>query len=81
MKAMRGMTRARWLWAAVAGFLALAAALPALAEEAPVPGGPKRVLVLHSFGEHFQPFADVATAFRSELALQSPDEIELLDIA
>ncbi len=75
------MKRARWLSAAVAGFLALAAGAPSVAGESPGAGGPRRVLVLHSFGEHFQPFADVAVAFRSELALQSSDQIEFLDIA
>jgi PAS domain S-box-containing protein len=43
--------------------------------------GPKRVLILHSFSQQFEPFYRTATAFRTELALQSPDPIEFHDIA
>jgi PAS domain S-box-containing protein len=51
----------------------VSAAAPVLAQ------GPKRVLVLHSFGNEFQPYSTVASAFRTELAQQSPDPIEFHD--
>jgi PAS domain S-box-containing protein len=43
--------------------------------------GPKRVLLLHSFGPHFEPFRTAASAFRSELAAQSPDPVEFSEFA
>ncbi|MBZ0159312.1 MAG: hypothetical protein K8G79_04120 [bacterium] len=34
---------------------------------------PRRVLILHSFGRDFVPFIIVASAFKTELAVQSQD--------
>jgi PAS domain S-box-containing protein len=51
----------------------VAAATPVLAQ------GTKRVLVLHSFGREIQPYAAVASAFRTELAQQSPAPVEFHD--
>ena len=39
--------------------------------------GPKRVLILHSFGREFAPFTAISSAFRTELAQQSPQPIEV----
>lgn len=38
--------------------------------------GPKRVLILQSFGQHFEPFQSAASSFRTELAEQSSKPIE-----
>ncbi len=40
---------------------------------------PRRILVVHSFGRDFLPFADVATVFRSEVARLSPVPVEFMD--
>ncbi len=42
-------------------------------------GGPYRVLVIHSFGRDFQPFAAMAREFRAELANFSPRPIEFIE--
>lgn len=42
---------------------------------------PSRVLVIHSFGRDFEPFASVSRGFRSELARLSPDPIEFVDVS
>jgi signal transduction histidine kinase len=39
----------------------------------------KRVLVLHSFGRDFSPFADVAASFRSELLKESSNPIDFYE--
>ncbi|HEX5132704.1 MAG TPA: ATP-binding protein [Candidatus Krumholzibacteria bacterium] len=54
---------------------------PTAGNAAPVPDGPRRVLILHSFGQHFQPFADVATIFRTELAAHSAEPIDFVDVS
>src|SRR6516164_1525243 len=40
---------------------------------------PKRVLLLHSFGPQFAPWAFFAGQFREELFKQSPDKIDLYE--
>jgi signal transduction histidine kinase len=52
--------------------LIFAAITPAAAE-------PKRVLLLHSFGPQFVPWAFFAGQFRTELLKQSPDKIDLYE--
>jgi hypothetical protein len=52
--------------------LIFAAISPAAAE-------PKRVLLLHSFGPKFVPWAFFAGQFREELFKQSPDKIDLYE--
>jgi hypothetical protein len=52
--------------------LIFAATSPAAAE-------PKRVLLLHSFGPQFAPWAFFAGQFREELFKQSPDKIDLYE--
>src|ERR1700730_4167334 len=52
--------------------LIFAAISPAAAE-------PKRVLLLHSFGPQFVPWAFFAGQFREELFKQSPDKIDLYE--
>jgi signal transduction histidine kinase len=41
----------------------------------------RRVLVLHSFGQDFAPYADFSMAFRSTLSRQLGDGIEYLDVS
>ncbi len=41
--------------------------------------GPKRVLILHSFGREFAPFDTVSAVFRTELAQRYPDAIAFID--
>jgi signal transduction histidine kinase len=60
-------------WAAAA-LLILAALGPATAE-------PKRVLLLHSLGRDFAPFADVSGRFREELIRQSGDPVDYYEIS
>src|SRR5262245_32998169 len=55
--------RVVWILLAVAAVFGICD--PAVAE-------PRRILVLHSFGQHFQPWSAVAEHFREELAKQSP---------
>src|SRR6266404_3440253 len=52
--------------------LSFSAISPAAAE-------PKRVLLLHSFGPQFVPWAFFAGQFREELFKQSPDKIDLYE--
>jgi signal transduction histidine kinase len=40
---------------------------------------PRRVLLLHSFGPYFSPWAETAQSFRAELFKQSPDPIDLYE--
>ena len=42
---------------------------------------PKRVLLLHSFGRDFSPWAEFTKSFRMELDRKSPDTIEFFDAA
>ena len=42
---------------------------------------PRRVLLLHSFGREFEPFITFSQTFRSELAKQSPEPLDLFDVA
>jgi signal transduction histidine kinase len=42
---------------------------------------PKRILLLHSFGRDFSPWAEVARSFRAELDRISPEAIEFHDAA
>jgi hypothetical protein len=53
--------------------LALCACQVALAAE------PKRVLMLHSFGQDFKPWKDYASTIRSELERQSPWRLDIQD--
>jgi signal transduction histidine kinase/ABC-type uncharacterized transport system substrate-binding protein len=39
------------------------------------------VLIVHSFGQYFDPFGTAATAFRTALARQSPDPVEFYEIS
>jgi hypothetical protein len=39
--------------------------------------GPRRVLMIHSFGRDFAPFAAISSGFRTELAQQSPEPVEV----
>lgn len=65
------MPRSRAQTLAALAFLALLA--PAYLCRAETP--PKRVLILHSFGQQVEPFRTVAEAFRTELSLRSPNPI------
>ena len=42
--------------------------------------GPRRVLLLHSYGPQFEPWNFYAVRFREELVKQSPDEIDLYEV-
>jgi signal transduction histidine kinase len=41
--------------------------------------GPRQVLLIHSFGRDFSPFAEVAARFRTRLAELSPEPVEFID--
>lgn len=41
--------------------------------------GPKRILIVHSFGRDFAPYDAITSAFRSELAKALPNSIALLE--
>lgn len=69
-------TLRRALHARAALALAFVALLLAFGAEA---AAPKRVLILHSFGREFAPFATLLSAFRTELAQRSKDPITFVD--
>jgi hypothetical protein len=67
----------RRLWtplglAALAGIFLLALLEAAEAQ-------PRRVLLLHSYGPHFQPWSTIASQFREDLLKQSPYGIDLYE--
>ena len=62
-----------WTVALLLAVVALCAPLGAMATE------PKRVLLLHSFGREFEPYASVVAAFRTELAMRSSEPIAVYD--
>src|SRR5262245_37699866 len=45
------------------------------------PGGPRRVLLLTSYGRDFSPYASIESTFRTELAQLSPGPVEFLDVS
>jgi signal transduction histidine kinase len=45
----------------------------------PAWGEPRRVLLLHSFGQHFQPWSAVAARFREELVRQSANSVDIYE--
>ena len=47
----------------------------------PAAAEPKRVLLLHSLGREFAPFADVSGRFREELIRQSTDPVDYYEIS
>src|SRR5262249_54290318 len=59
----------------------VAATLLLLAAVAPAAAEPKRVLLLHSLGREFAPFADVSGRFREELIRQSTDPVDYYEIS
>jgi signal transduction histidine kinase len=58
-----------WLTLAICMFVAIS----------PASAGPKRVLLLHSFGPQFVPWVFFAAQFREELFKQSQDKIDLYE--
>ena len=60
---------------------ALLAAVLLLATLGPAAAEPKRVLLLHSLGRDFAPFADVSGRFREELIRQSTDPVDYYEIS
>jgi signal transduction histidine kinase len=44
-------------------------------------GEPRRVLLIHSFGQDFQPSITFSKEFRSELARESPQPVDFFDVA
>ena len=75
-RAPRNRRKSGWalVGCASAAFLILATLGPANAE-------PKRVLLLHSLGRDFAPFADVSGRFREELIRQSTDPVDYYEIS
>ena len=69
-----GRTGIGLLIAVIAAALLLGAIAPAASE-------PKRVLLLHSLGREFAPFADVSGRFREELIRQSTDPVDYYEIS
>ena len=65
--------------AAICGILTFfAAPYICSADTAPLP---RRVLILHSFGQQFEPFRTVANTFKTELSLRSPYPIEYCEVS
>ena len=64
-------------WPAAALVSALIVLFFALGAEA---AGPKRVLVLHSFGRDFAPYDAIAAVFRTDLAQRSPEPISFAEV-
>src|SRR5262249_49570389 len=60
---------------------ALLAAVLLVASLGPAAAEPKRVLLLHSLGRDFAPFADVSGRFREELIRQSTDPVDYYEIS
>jgi signal transduction histidine kinase len=56
-----------------------ALALLFLATLEPVAAQPKRVVLLHSFGQDFKPWSEYASSIRSELQRQSPWQLDITD--
>jgi signal transduction histidine kinase len=54
---------------------------PPAATPGPAPAGPKRVLILDSFGRDFAPYSAVVSTFRTELAQRSEAPIEFLEVS
>lgn len=42
---------------------------------------PRRVLIIHSFGRDFAPLDTMSSAFRTELAQQSPEPVEFFEVS
>src|SRR5262245_24512306 len=42
---------------------------------------PKRVMLLHSFGQEFRPWSEYAKTIRNELSRQSPWPLDLVDLS
>ena len=42
---------------------------------------PRRVLIIHSFGRDFAPLDTMSSAFRTELARQSPEPVEFFEVS
>jgi PAS domain S-box-containing protein len=76
MTDQRVMRRTRSICASFAGLLMMAL-MWFNAEGAE----PRRVLLLHSFGQEFEPFIIFSENFRSELAQQSPEPLDFFDVA
>jgi signal transduction histidine kinase len=64
-----------WGWRI--GWVAIALLLFAVLE--PAAAETKRVVLLHSFGQDFQPWSEYAKTIRSELQRQSPWQLEITD--
>jgi hypothetical protein len=74
-----GAIKPGWLVVAArlcACLLLLVAILPGPASGAPR-GGPKRVLMLHSFGREFRPWSEYAQRIKAELVRQSPWPLDI----
>ena len=72
----------RWQSRVGAGLVFLAILFPAQSHSSDAPAGSlRRVLILHSFGQHFEPFQTVASAFRTELTLGYSDPIEFFEVS
>jgi len=67
-----------WI-AALLGVLALAAAPRICNADSSRPL--RRVFMLHSFGQQFEPFHTIGTTFRTELSLHSPGPIEYYEVS
>jgi signal transduction histidine kinase len=68
-----------WMWfRGLAGPAATALLLFAVLEPAAA-AQPRRVLLLHSFGQHFHPWSAVAVHFREELIRHSPEPVDLYE--
>jgi signal transduction histidine kinase len=76
-KFVRGTSRSHVPRVHAAFAWALLALLFSLSAEA---AGPKRVLILHSFGRDFAPYDAIASTFRTDLAQRSPEPIRFIEV-
>src|SRR5262252_7506089 len=65
------------MWCCRFGLTAVALLLFAMLE--PAAAEAKRVVLLHSFGQDFQPWSEYARTIRSELQRQSPWQLDIID--
>src|SRR5262245_62696020 len=65
------------MWCCRFGLTAVALLLFAMLE--PAAAETKRVVLLHSFGQDFQPWSEYARTIRSELQRQSPWQLDITD--
>jgi signal transduction histidine kinase/ABC-type uncharacterized transport system substrate-binding protein len=76
--AISARCRASSIWLVTLSVAFCAALLPADASTA---AAPKRIVILHSYGQNFRPWSDYARALRQELESRSPWPLDIQDFS